>query len=398
MTNRMSTSALHASAVREMTRQQTLLSKTQSQVGSGLRIQTPADDPIATTRILAMEQNRARLEQYGRNSDILTARLGLGEQALADATGVLQSVRERAIQANSGVLDDTARRSIATEIRARAQELLDIANRQDSNGEYLFAGFSSLTRPFSKTATGVVYAGDQGVRSLQVGADQKVADGISGTDLFLRIPEGNGTFVTATGVHAGAASIDSGRVPGPAGWTPDNYTLSFTSATTWQVRDSLTNVVASGNYADGSVIAFNGAEVVVKGQPAAGDTFTIGPASTKDMFRTLEDLARSLETAGTGSSAGSLVNTAVAAGLTQLDQALARVIDTRAVVGARLDTLDNAASSREQMDEQLATQVGDLRDLDYAEAVSRMNQQLTGLQAAQAAYTRIARLSLFDYL
>jgi flagellar hook-associated protein 3 FlgL len=398
MMSRMSTSALHTAAVREMTRQQSLLSKTQTQVGSGLRIQTPADDPIATTRILAMEQNRARLEQYGKNSEILTARLSLGEQALADATGVLQSVRERAIQANSGVLDETARRSIATEIRARAQELLDIANRQDGNGEYLFAGFSTQTRPFAKTATGVVYAGDQGVRSLQVGADQHIADGFAGTDLFLRIPEGNGSFVTATGVHTGAASIDSGRVTSPAGWTPDNYTLEFTTATTWRVRDSLANVVASGNYADGAAIAFNGAEVTVKGQPATGDTFTIGPASTKDVFRTLDDLARSLETAGSGASGGSLTSTAVAAALTQLDQALGRVIDTRAVVGARLNTVDNATVSREEMDDQLATQVGDLRDLDYAEAVSRMNQQLTGLQAAQAAYARIAQLSLFDYL
>jgi flagellar hook-associated protein 3 FlgL len=42
--------------------------------------------------------------------------------------------------------------------------------------------------------------------------------------------------------------------------------------------------------------------------------------------------------------------------------------------------------------------IGELRDLDYAEAISRMNQQLTSLQAAQAAYTRIAQLSLFDYL
>jgi flagellar hook-associated protein 3 FlgL len=398
MISRISSNALHAAAVREMTRQQSLLSKTQTQVGSGLRIQTPADDPIATTRILAMEQNRARLAQYEKNSQIVTARLSLGEQALADATGVLQSVRERAIQANSGVLDETARRSIATEIRARAQELLDIANRQDGNGEYLFAGFSSQTRPFAKTAAGVVYAGDQGVRSLQVGADQYIADGFAGTELFLRIPEGNGTFVTATGVHTGAGSIDSGRVTNPASWVADNYTLEFTSATTWRVRDSLANVVASGNYADGAAIAFNGAEVIVKGQPAAGDTFTIGPATTKDVFRTLEDLARSLETAGSGASSGSLVGTAVAAGLTQLDQALARMIDTRAVVGARLNTVDNATTSREQMDEQLASQVGDLRDLDYAEAVSRMNQQLTGLQAAQAAYARIAQLSLFDFL
>ena len=40
----------------------------------------------------------------------------------------------------------------------------------------------------------------------------------------------------------------------------------------------------------------------------------------------------------------------------------------------------------------------ELQDLDYAEAISRMNQQMTGLQAAQAAYTRIGQLSLFDYL
>jgi flagellar hook-associated protein 3 FlgL len=42
--------------------------------------------------------------------------------------------------------------------------------------------------------------------------------------------------------------------------------------------------------------------------------------------------------------------------------------------------------------------IGKLRDVDYAEAIARMNQQLTSLQAAQAAYSRIAQLSLFNYL
>ena len=41
---------------------------------------------------------------------------------------------------------------------------------------------------------------------------------------------------------------------------------------------------------------------------------------------------------------------------------------------------------------------GALRDVDYAAAISRMNQQLTGLQAAQAAYSKISQLSLFNYL
>jgi flagellar hook-associated protein 3 FlgL len=398
MINRISSAGVHAAAVSEIMKQQTLLSKIQSQVASGKRIQTPADDPIGTMRILGMEQNRASLEQYGRNSDILANRLSVGEQALADASALLQSVRERAIQANSGAVDESARRSIAAEIRSRAQELLDIANRRDGNGEYLFSGFSTQTQPFARTAAGVSYAGDQGVRSLQIGTDQRVADGFSGTDLFLRIREGNGTFTTATGVHTGTGSIDSGHVSNPAAWVPGTYTVNFTSATTWEVRDSLANVVTSGNYSSGSSITFGGAEVVVTGAPATGDSFTIAPATTEDVFKTLDDLATSLEAGGSTSSSRALVTTAIANGLTQIDQALDHFIDTRAVVGARLATVDHATASRQQLDDELAGSVGALRDLDYAAAISQMNQQLTGLQAAQAAYTRIAQLSLFNYL
>ncbi len=71
---------------------------------------------------------------------------------------------------------------------------------------------------------------------------------------------------------------------------------------------------------------------------------------------------------------------------------------SRAEVGARLVAVDSAASARADLDLELSTSLGDLRDLDYAEAISRMNQQLTGLQAAQQAYSRIAQLSLFNFL
>ena len=40
----------------------------------------------------------------------------------------------------------------------------------------------------------------------------------------------------------------------------------------------------------------------------------------------------------------------------------------------------------------------DLRDLDYAQALTKMNQQLVGLQAAQLSYSKISNLSLFNYL
>ena len=40
----------------------------------------------------------------------------------------------------------------------------------------------------------------------------------------------------------------------------------------------------------------------------------------------------------------------------------------------------------------------DRSDLDYAQALTKMNQQLVGLQAAQLSYTKISGLSLFNYL
>jgi flagellar hook-associated protein 3 FlgL len=39
-----------------------------------------------------------------------------------------------------------------------------------------------------------------------------------------------------------------------------------------------------------------------------------------------------------------------------------------------------------------------IKDLDYAEAITRMNVQMAGLQASQQAYARVQGLSLFNYL
>lgn len=41
--------------------------------------------------------------------------------------------------------------------------------------------------------------------------------------------------------------------------------------------------------------------------------------------------------------------------------------------------------------------MSNLRDLDYAAAITRLNLQITGLQAAQASYVKIRGLSLFNY-
>ena len=84
--------------------------------------------------------------------------------------------------------------------------------------------------------------------------------------------------------------------------------------------------------------------------------------------------------------------------LQQLDQGMDHLLGIRAEVGSRLSLIDGAESARDALKVELAGSLADLRDLDYAEALTRMNQQLVGLQAAQQSYIKIAGLSLFNYL
>jgi flagellar hook-associated protein 3 FlgL len=39
-----------------------------------------------------------------------------------------------------------------------------------------------------------------------------------------------------------------------------------------------------------------------------------------------------------------------------------------------------------------------IQDVDYASAITKMNAQLLGLQAAQQSYAKVSHLSLFDYM
>jgi flagellar hook-associated protein 3 FlgL len=176
------------------------------------------------------------------------------------------------------------------------------------------------------------------------------------------------------------------------------YTLGFTAPDTWEVRNAANVLVASGSYVSGDAIAFNGGQVVVSGSPATGDTFILAPAGRESMFDTLDELVVSLQAAADDPSGRANFNTGMNAALAQLDQGLDRVLNLRAEVGARPSTTESVEASHEALKVEIGSSLSELQDLDYAEAIGRMNLQMTGLQAAQAAYTRISQLSLFDYL
>ncbi|MCK4710111.1 MAG: hypothetical protein KAU21_15945, partial [Gammaproteobacteria bacterium] len=143
---------------------------------------------------------------------------------------VLQRVRELTVQAgNIGTGDLQTRTAITSEIRQRIDELLNLANTRDVNGDYLFSGFKSRTQPFYTDGAGSYsYNGDQGQMQVKIGNTRQVTVSDSGADVFQKIRLGNGTFSVDQGlVNTGFGVITQGSVSSSTDYVAHDYMLQF---------------------------------------------------------------------------------------------------------------------------------------------------------------------------
>ncbi len=298
---RISTAQIFRQSVDAMLDRQRELSQTELQVASGKRILNPSDDPSATVRILDLKETQQRLLQFQRNADAATAKLDQEETALQGMENLLQRVRELAVQGNNDPLGAEGRSAVAAEIRQHIDSFLQLANTQDANGEYVFAGFQSQTTPFSHDGVGnFSYHGDSGQRMLKIGESREVAVG-----------------------------------------DPGSIFMDFAAA--------------------------------------GGGTTNVGEV----LYR----LATNLEAGNADPEA-----------LNDIDTALGSLLNLRAKVGARMNAIDEQKDANDAFDLAVTTVRSSLEDLDYAEAISRFNQQLTALQAAQQSFIKIQDMSLFNFM
>jgi len=84
--------------------------------------------------------------------------------------------------------------------------------------------------------------------------------------------------------------------------------------------------------------------------------------------------------------------------LDDLDLVQEHITDTRTRGGARLNSIDSQRGLNDQFILTMQTALSKTEDLDLAEAVSRFEQELVALQAAQQTFNMVQGLSLFNYL
>jgi flagellar hook-associated protein 3 FlgL len=395
---RVSTKMMADQAVNSMLEQQTRMSKTQMQISSGRRILTPSDDPTGSVRVVDLKGAIARVEMYQANSDRASSRLEQEESILMGVTNLLQRTYQLALQGNNlAVLSASDTRAIAYEIRQLVDELEAQANSKDAGGDYIFAGYKSGTKPFTRTAADTyTYSGDQGQRKLQIGADRTIADGDNGFDLFMNVD--TGPYATVTGVAAtgfgaiadGDLTINGISVGGiPAAASADERAT--------QIRDAINGISditgVNADLATSSTLTLSSSagDVAVVAASTADTGLTTGTTlattGTRNIFETMLELATTLE-----------ANDSVDRYLNDIQEAMGKVTDIHSTVGARMNAIDEQYEMNADIKLALESHLSDVEDLDYTEAISRLNRQSLALQAAQKAYAKVQGLSLFNYI
>jgi flagellar hook-associated protein 3 FlgL len=305
---KISTSLYFDRATQQLGGVQAKLSKVQEQLSTGLQIVKPSDEPDKASLVTRLEGEIARTLSYQETLKSVNVRLTAEETALKNSSDVMFRIKELTVQAANDTLGTLDRQSVAREISTLKEQILSLANSQDSNGNYLFSGSKATQPAFSKDATGrVIYQGDHARMKVNVGDNRRMNLNMPGSDAFVRV-----------------------------------------------VRD------------DGK-----GGKVGV------------------DFFQSLDDLVTAIQ---------STDRSGIQRGISELDTLQNGISEGLGQVGADLTVVDFQNNLLDQVKLRLETTRSDVQDLDYTEAITRMNKDQLALEAAQSSFAKISQMNLFKFL
>jgi flagellar hook-associated protein 1 len=233
---------------------------------------------------------------------------------------------------------------------------------ETTNQPVTMTGTGTAANPFVAAGLSIVVSGAAGIGdSFEI---RPTASASAGMNVLLTSPTqiavASSIQTTGAAANTGTGVVKSSVVSDPSVWAPGAYTISFTSATAYQVTDAANNVVGTGNYTSGMPITFNGASVTITGAPANGDTFTVGAAGASNTgdnsnaFALIDSLNAQKMNGGT-TSLSSVANNLVSQIGVQTQQAQANASAQKAVNASATDTRNNLSGVN--LDEEAAKMV-----------------------------------------
>lgn len=418
---RLSTTQMYNNSMNSMLQSNSRVNTVNNQMGTGKRVLTPADDPVAAAQTLNSKTRMAIVEQYNRNTDFGDKNLSLTESVLDQTETALISLKERAIQLGSDQWSDEQIKASGVEVKEMLNHLQGLLNTRNESGEYIFAGSQAEQKAYD----GNIFKGDAIEREAQVADDTFIKMLTSGARVFEGLDIGadklkptydpNKTIPDPDVAKNFAPDPDVAtnfNPPGSATPDPAKFTETpvgsgiFVVNETYVGADPGTVVLDPTKFTEtpvGSGIfqPNAGADVTMKPDPS-NLGFTNNPAQygedgayPNNMLGVLQHL---VDATGNGNPAGPVNKEAIRNAIQNIDVAFEQVSQSRSQIGARQNTLSAIKESNTDFKDFAEKSISDLEDLDYGEAYIRLQTSMLSYQAGMQVSGKVSSLSLFDYI
>lgn len=292
---RVSTNMQFTLSNQTINRRRAELIQVQEEVATGRRINSFAQDPVASRKILQEQGNLRTNESWRRSTQQAQILLESSESVLVSVEDALNRAHELAIQMANDTNTAVQRQSAADEVRQIRERVVELANAR-RNGRNLFSGLGNVDEPFLVDGT---FRGDTGRLSVPVGRRATMDATVGGGEPFLDAGGGRNTIESLIELEDAMRTDDAPRI---------------------------SNLVS------------------------------------------------------------------------EIDGSRARATGARQQIGQRLQRIDNINDALERSDLAANATLVQERDTDVAEAIVRLRESETGLQAALSITGRLDDLSLLSFL
>ena len=417
---RVSTANMYDNSLRNLNARQKSLVDLQENLTTGKRVVRPSDDPVAAAQAERAQTRLARNETDVRALNMQRNSMALAESTLGQAGDAMQEFRALVVNAGNGAYTQTERNAIAQQLVSLRDQIINYANRKDSNGLPLFQALGSAQQPFPGLPP---FAGLPGQVANGTTSIANVLDGFAA---WTNVPTGNGVFTVDVGAaNQGKAWADVGQVTNPSAFAAsatDNYRVVFggtPGALTYDVLDTatMTSVLpavpppplpftASTSTTSQTVnLAFDGISIGIGGVPAPGDTFDVArnsatPATQSNVFDVLDNIISAVRNGSNpdGSTASGPLTHALTRGLAEIDASMNRMQAARGFAGDLLNVADRIENDLGARAIQLEADRSRAEDLDMIQGFSDFQNQQVGYEAALKSYAQVQKLSLFNFI
>lgn len=401
---RITTNMSYQNSMRSLQKASERLDKASNQMTTGDKFTTAGEDPTGMAQKLSLTSQIEAFRQYNTNGSLLDSSLTLEGTILDSVTTNLQSAYTLTQKAVNGAMSDSDKKSIASELEQLQNQLYDLMNSKNADGEYIFGGNQSQTQPFLKNSSGeYIFQGDTGQRMIQVAPAVQIAANDSGLSVFQQVATRRTISTTASDLSIGLTSqseFDSFFRNQYDFTTPANnqYTISTTASPDQYQITGNNGYTQSGDYIPGEAINFNGVSLTMTAAAGSGPAqqFTLDAPTNDNVLNSLNTMIDKLR------NASSLTEEEWAATVadiqTHINNTLDRVDITQGAIGGRQNNLEQIMVSNSSLETIASEAKANVSEIDLYEAISNVVLEVNALSAAQQAFAKVNQSTLFDYL